>query len=93
MFKVVGTDIIQSDEGFSVEVLGPVGVLYTEGAKTLNIDSEYLAGPAGLVMYKDSIKSWNPPHDNEVIDASKRDTIVDNIRRAFRFRGIEIQVF
>jgi len=92
MFVIPRVNVIQSDEGFSVEVLGRTGLLYTEGSKSLDIDSEVLAGPSGLGIYRNSIKSWNPPHNNEPIDESKRDAIVENIRRAFRFQGLEIAV-
>ncbi len=92
MFVIPRVNVIQSDEGFSVEVLGRTGLLYTEGSKSLDIDSEILAGPSGLGIYKNSIKSWNPPHNNETIDESKRDAIVENIRRAFCFQGLEIAV-
>jgi hypothetical protein len=92
MFVIPRVNVIQSDEGFSVEVLGRTGLLYTEGSKSLDIDSEVLAGPSGLGIYRNSIKSWNPPHNNEPIDESKHDAIVENIRRAFRFQGLEIAV-
>jgi hypothetical protein len=92
MFKIPRPNVIESDEGFSVEVLGRTGLLYTEGAKKLKVDSELLAGPSGLGIYRNSIKAWEPPHENELIEASQRDAIVDNIRRAFRFDGFEIQV-
>ena len=92
MFKIPRVNVIESDEGFSVEVLGPTGLLYKEGAKTLHIESEYVIGPAGLGIYKDSIRAWDPPYDGSYIDKHKRDRIVDNICRAFRFRGFEIEV-
>lgn len=89
---VIRNNVIQSDEGFSVELLGYRGLLYTEGSKTLKIDSEILYGPSDLVLYKDSIKFWKPPYDNEIIDEGKREAIIENVRRAFRFRGYEIAV-
>jgi hypothetical protein len=92
MFTITRKNVIQSDEGFSIEVLGRTGLLYTEEDKSLSIDSEVLAGPSGLVVYKNSIKAWNPPHNNELIVESKRNAIIENIRRAFRFRGLEIEV-
>ena len=92
MFTIPRINIIESDEGFSVEVLGRAGLLYIEGTKKLEVDSEVLAGPSGIVIYQNSIKSWNPPYDNELIDENERNRIVDNIRRAFRFQGFEIQV-
>jgi hypothetical protein len=92
MFKIPRENVIESDEGFSVEVLGRTGVLYSEGEKTIRIDSEVLAGPAGLVIYTDSIVRWASPHENEPLEETKRQVVVENIRKAFRFRGLEIQV-
>jgi hypothetical protein len=91
MFDIPRVNVIRSDEGFSVEVLDRTGLLYTEGSKSVGIDSEVLVGPSGLVIYTDSISAWNPPHDHETIDGSKRDAIVENIRRAFRHRELEIE--
>ena len=92
MFVIPRVNVIQSDEGFSVEILDLTRLVYTEGSKSLDIDSEVLAGPAGLAIYKDSIQSWNPPHGGDTIDEAERDAIVENIRRAFRFQGFEIHV-
>ena len=92
MFTIPRNNVIESDEGFSVEVLGRTGLLYTEGARRLQIDSEMLTGPHGLGIYTDSIVSWMPPHNGEVIDEAHRAAIVENIRRAFLFDGYEIDV-
>ena len=89
-FSIPRVNVIESDEGFSVEVLGQTGLRYVEGARAMFVDSEVLAGPAGLVMYTSSIKRWDPPHSAELIDEPTKNRIVDNIRRAFRFRGLEI---
>ncbi len=92
MFVIPRPNVIESDEGFSVEVLGMTGLLYTEGSKSLRLDSEVLAKPTGLIIYTSSIRTWNSLHDGEIVDEAKRDVIVENIRRAFRFRGFEIEV-
>lgn len=92
MFFTPRVNVIESDEGFSVEVLGPEYVLYVEGPRSVHIDSEYLMGPRGLVIYPSSIKRWDAPHSTDVIDKATRERIVENIRRAFRFSGHEIAV-
>ena len=92
MFVIPRPNVIQSSEGFSVEVLGLTGLLYTEGTRSLRVDSEVLGGKAGLMIYKESIKSWNPPYDAEVISEIERNTIMERIRNAFRFRGFEIVI-
>lgn len=92
VFFTPRVNVIESDEGFSVEVLGHACVLYVEGPRSVHIDSEYLMGPRGLAIYPSSIKSWDPPHSTDAIDKATRDRIVENIRRAFRFSGFEIAV-
>jgi hypothetical protein len=57
----------------------------------LLIDAELLAGPAGICLYADSIQEWDDPGVTQ-IGSDERDEIIDNIRRAFRSRGFEIQV-
>ena len=91
-FFIPRTNVIESDAGYSVEVLGRVGLRYTEGSRILHIDSEVLAGPSGLIVYSDSIKPETPSDSLEPIDPSEKTRIIENIRAAFRFRGIEIQV-
>jgi hypothetical protein len=92
LFTIPRVNVIESDEGFSVEVLGRTGLLYSEGDRSLRVNSEVLAGPAGMAVYSRSIRNWSEPHEHEEIDTAKRETIMDNIRRAFRFRGVEIDV-
>ena len=58
----------------------------------MKIDSEVLQGPSGMVVYTDSIVKWQPPHENEEVDDTSRSRITENIKSAFRFRGLEIQV-
>ena len=90
-FSIPRTNVIESDEGFSVEVLGPTGLRYVELGRTLRLDSEMLAGPAGLILYTGNMKLEGSA-DVLSLDAADRDRIVENVRAAFRFRGFEIQV-
>ena len=89
MFRCDNPNIITSDEGFSVQVLGVTGLQYRERDATLRISSEVLASPHGVVVYQSSIKNWD---DGEVIDEARRNEIVGNIRRAFAFRGVAVEV-
>jgi len=90
----MGPNLFESSEGFSVEVLGRTGILYKEGARTMLVDSEVLASasPAGIALWKKSIRNWHPPHEEEQIDEAKRDTTIENIRSAIRFGGEDIEV-
>jgi hypothetical protein len=82
---------IESDAGFFVEVLGRTGMRYGEGGRTAFIDSELLAGNAGIFAISDSLTKWDPP-DGEDIGDAERKRIFDNVKRAFDARGHKIQI-
>jgi hypothetical protein len=85
MFRIPRVNVIESDEGFSVEV-EMTRILYAEGEKRLYMYSKMQASPGKFVIYKKSINKWEPPDEDELIDENKRDAIIENIRRAFRFK-------
>jgi hypothetical protein len=89
MFREPRVNVIESDEGFAVEVLGRTGLRYSEGSRSVKVDSEVVMGPAGLALYKSSIRAWADGGD---IDEPERARIVENIRRAFAFKGYDITV-
>lgn len=91
MFSIPRPNLIESSDGFCVEVLGRTGILYMEGEKVVRIDSEVLAGPSGLVIYTDSINAWSEPN-HMLLSQLDRERIIANIRAAFRFRGYDIEI-
>lgn len=91
MFKIPKVNVIESDEGFSIKV-EIHRLVYTEGSKILYISSEIAASPGNIGMWKESIRNWEPPYSHERIDKNKREVIVDNIRRAFHWKGETIEV-
>ncbi|HEV2038278.1 MAG TPA: hypothetical protein VGQ96_06710, partial [Candidatus Eremiobacteraceae bacterium] len=62
VFSIPRVNVVQSSEGYSVEVLGRTGLQYIEGERRLFVDSEVLVGDAGLVIYAGSIVRWDPPN-------------------------------
>lgn len=94
MFKKIG-NLIESDAGFSVETLGRAGLKYTEGQKSVFIDSEILVPIDGysMAVMKQSIRLWVGQNlITQEIDKGNRDRIMENIRAAFRSQGEEIDV-
>lgn len=85
-------NLIESDAGFSVEVLGRTGLRYREGERTAFVDSEVLAEPDAILAYRNSIQRWDPPNESQPLDDSERDRIIENIKRAFEFRGYKLHV-
>ena len=92
MFTEPRVNVITSSEGYSVEVLGRTGLMYSEGKKSMRIDSEVL-NQDEIAVVKSSIMAWSSPHEAEAIDDNKRDTIIENIRRAFVFNHKKIDIW
>lgn len=84
-------NLIESEDGFSVEVLGRTGLRYAERGRALFVDSEVLAVP-GVVIYAKSMRGWDSPNQNETLIDSERDRIISNIRDAFASQGETLEV-
>lgn len=91
MFSVPRVNVIECDEGFSVEILGMTGLKYSEGDRSIHVDSELLSGSSGLAVFRDTIHHWDIP-DQPELSLQEQERVVENIRRAYRFRGFEILV-
>jgi hypothetical protein len=85
-------NLYESSDGFSVELLGRTGLRYREAGRQMFVDSEVLTGQSGIAVYKDTVQTWDPPHDNVPVTDSDRGRILNNIRDAFRSEGFEIDV-
>ena len=92
MFTEPRVNLIASDEGFSVEILGRTRLRYTEGSLVALIDSEALVGEPAMMIYMNRLKGWESPHGSSVVDEESKERIALNLRRAFRFRGHEVEV-
>lgn len=90
-FSEPKVNVIESDEGFSVEVLGRTGLLYVEGERSARLDSEILIGEPAMVVYINRLKSWNVPYEKDAMDKEVRDRIAESIRRALQFKGHEVE--
>lgn len=91
-FTVPKVNVVASDEGYSVEILGRTGLEYREGGKSAFVDSEILATGHGIAVFKNSIKGWRPPHENEELTAVGKQRILENIRRAIEFQKQPIEI-
>jgi len=56
------------------------------------IDSEVLMPPAGMIMYRETVCRWLPPHAEEALSEDERERIVSNVVAALGSQGCEVQV-
>jgi hypothetical protein len=93
-FHVPRVNVIESSEGFAVEVLGHTGLRSTEVERDLFVDSEILAAGFGMLIIANSIRNWgSTPRDRADLELSERVHILENIQRALTSPGdlVEIQ--
>lgn len=77
---------------YKVNFRGRTGISYTEGAKTIMVDSELIFGPPGVTIYSDSIDSWDPPFANEKVSDHDRRRIIANIKRDLERHGYRVDI-
>lgn len=65
---------------------------YVEGDRSMFVDSEVLAKPGAMALWRETIKRWDPPHDAEAVGPEDRRRIIENIQQAFESQGHELQV-
>jgi hypothetical protein len=90
-FSRAGPNLIESDTGFSLEVVGRDGLRYQEGGRSVFIGAEMLA-TTGFALYADSIKKWDPP-DSSRISKPERDRIVENVRLALASQDEPVHIY
>jgi hypothetical protein len=91
MFSSPRPNLIVSENGFSVEVLGLTGVEYREGERKTFVDSEILA-TKGIAIFSKSIKRWDTSLKSTEISLEEKQMIIKNIADAIAFMGEEVQV-
>jgi len=91
MFFIPRVNVIASDEGFEVEIMGMTGIKYTEQDRVYFVDSEVLSDPYDIMIIPDYITIWGSTDRSEV-SSDEKDRITNNILRAFTFRQLKVLV-
>jgi hypothetical protein len=92
--------LIESDKGFSVELLDRNGMIYSEKKKhglrrrRAFIDSEQLADGAPYFMWisKSSIRRWGKYGFGRVMSEEEKDEVINNVQELFYSQGLKVIV-
>ena len=68
------------------------GSRYSEGERTVKVDSEFWGGQKGVTVYAHSIRSWTGAAGSSPISRSDVERIAQNIVAAFAFDGYSAEV-
>ncbi len=93
MFHIPRVNVVESDTGFSIEMLGRTGMEYRESDKIMFIDSEILMTEMPTVaIWRDRIRSWAPPHDKDPVSEQKKTEILKRICAALKWRNTQVEI-
>lgn len=76
---------------YKVKLRGRSRVIYQEDGKSVQIEAEMLAEEIDLVIYFDSIRHWEPPHENDMISLDDKKRIKKNVTAALKEKGLTIE--
>jgi hypothetical protein len=83
----------ESDDGYSVEILGRLGMEYREGDRVLLVESEIgMADVPTIAIWKDEIRGWKEPYNQEPITEQKRIEILKNICAVLKWDNIQVEI-
>lgn len=78
---------------YKVKINGRAGLKYSEGKKETLVDSEMLSGPKhDVVIYSDSIVSWEAPYSDETINNDQRMLILERIKSDLENNGYKVDI-
>ncbi|MGZ3411296.1 MAG: hypothetical protein ACXWJW_00785 [Xanthobacteraceae bacterium] len=74
----------------SIEIFGRASrIRYTQGSRSVDVESELLLGTPMLVVYADSIKAWA---DGQAVTSEEKAEIIDNMKRLMRPEWGDIEI-
>jgi hypothetical protein len=91
MFKKLGLQGAESDQGFSVQRTERHSLEYREGDHTLVVEIEPgidTSGQYEIAVYAQTVKSWLPPFQHDRISKEKKRQILQRIDETLTFLEI-----
>ena len=92
-FHIPRVNVIESDAGFSVEILGMTGIRYRESDRSLLIHSE-LGGAEAPVMaiWRYHFSKWDPPYEQVPVTEAQKADILKRICSALKWQNIQVEI-
>ncbi|HEX4997175.1 MAG TPA: Imm74 family immunity protein [Terriglobia bacterium] len=78
-------------ENFTVSIIGIHRVKYSEDQRVAFLEIEGGTGPNNeidWVIYSETLKGWEAPHDNEELPRRERDRLITNISKSLELLGM-----
>jgi hypothetical protein len=85
-------NIVISHDGYMVEIVGARGLRYSEGRRTIEVDSEAWGGERGMTIFAHSVRSWTDAEGATAVSGPDVERVVRNIVAALSFDGYSAEV-
>jgi hypothetical protein len=84
MLRKINEGGVESDEGFSIQIIGPEILEYRQGKYATEIDMSYDPKKERIYVYASNIDFWIKPVKCEKISNSEKISIISNIKQAVK---------
>lgn len=88
---LLSDSVFFNKDRYKVKLRGRSRIIYREEGKSVQIEVEMLAEEIDLVIYFDSIRHWELPHENEMISLDDKKRIKKNVTAALKEKGLAIE--
>lgn len=91
MFKWLNKQGVESDEGFSVQVLDRFQVRYSDnrGQITIRMDATLVGSIPTISIFPDAFKIWD---DSTPLTSNEQEIVMQRFKDALEFQGVQVVV-
>ena len=89
--KVINGAEVWGDNGLKIKY-DQRHVSYKNGNYAASISAEFVLNPVELLIYIDTLKSWYPPHEKEIMSDMQKKEIIDAIQQALTLLNVRYEI-
>lgn len=91
MLRKVNEGKVESDEGYSIHIVGLELLEYQENSKKIQLDWTFNSQTKKITIYASDAKAWMFPSKEEMTK-SDRERVINNIKKAVRLLTGDFEV-
>lgn len=91
-YERMTTGVVARNGLHRLYLVGRDAIKYSDGRRSVIVETEMLSGPVNRVVYAGLITHWLPPHQDERISTQERSEIVEMVRRLLSARGQGVEI-
>ena len=89
--KLINGAEVCGDDGSKVKY-NQRRVSYKKDNHAASISAEFVLDPVTLLIYIDTLNSWYPPHEKEMMSDMQKNEIIDAIKQALTLLNVKYEI-